>query len=201
MDFFLHTLRARSFASIIIFRLRGDRFFPHTFGHGRGAVPGYQTNGRANGEPVMAAPPAPNVTYSNMPVSAPAHPMPAEPHRHLNGYNPASAESSNSLQQPPPRPELASSWTLVPSDVDDSERSASPTRGAQDSQTALVGEPYSDARDVDGRGRSVKRSIRNTFTAAEQYASSLLFGRNSHGNSHDGVSGSSSRPRGDVQRY
>ncbi|KAJ8507654.1 hypothetical protein ONZ45_g9989 [Pleurotus djamor] len=43
--------------------------------------------------------------------------------------------------------------------------------------------------DVDSRGRSVKRSIRNTFNAAEHYASSFLFGRSNQ----DGREGSSSR--------
>ncbi|KAG9218893.1 hypothetical protein CCMSSC00406_0000993 [Pleurotus cornucopiae] len=41
------------------------------------------------------------------------------------------------------------------------------------------GQAQSSSTEGDNRGRSVKRSIRNTFTAAEQYASSLLFGRNS----------------------
>lgn len=42
--------------------------------------------------------------------------------------------------------------------------------------------------DNQGRGRSVKRSLRNTFSAAEQYASTFLFGR--HHDNGDGPSGS-----------
>jgi F-box and leucine-rich repeat protein GRR1 len=42
--------------------------------------------------------------------------------------------------------------------------------------------------DNQGRGRSVKRSLRNTFNAAEQYASSFLFGR--HHDEGPGPSGS-----------
>ncbi|KIJ58308.1 hypothetical protein HYDPIDRAFT_55403, partial [Hydnomerulius pinastri MD-312] len=36
-----------------------------------------------------------------------------------------------------------------------------------------------DVREPDGRGRNVKRSFRNTFNAAEHYATSFLFGRGS----------------------
>jgi F-box and leucine-rich repeat protein GRR1 len=56
-------------------------------------------------------------------------------------------------------------------------------------------------QNAERRARSVKRSIRNTFHAAEHYASSLLFGRNSEDTQVEGnspgsgmASGSRSRP-------
>lgn len=70
---------------------------------------------------------------------------------------------------------------------------SSPTnRELHDSiHSALSGQPSStyDGREVDSRGRSgsVKRSLRNTFTAAEQYASNFFFGgRGTGGGGHDG---------------
>lgn len=168
-------------------------------GHGRGAVQGYQLNGRWNGESMVVVPPPHSVTYSSMPVGTSAHPMYTDHHQHLNGFNP---EPSNPFPQPqsPPMSEVASSWTLVPSEVDAHSLTSSPTREPQDSQTALMAD-YADGREVDARGRNVKRSLRNTFTAAEQYASSFLFGRGPNGTSQDGMSGPSTRPRGDNQRF
>ncbi|KAK7060476.1 SCF ubiquitin ligase complex subunit [Paramarasmius palmivorus] len=55
----------------------------------------------------------------------------------------------------------------------------------------------------DPRGRSVKRSLRNTLTAAEHYASSLLFGRSPTHNHHDegpDPSGSSAGASGSTSR-
>lgn len=48
--------------------------------------------------------------------------------------------------------------------------------------------PDADPREPEARGRSVKRSLRNTFNAAEHYATTFLFGRGSASNStaHDG---------------
>ena len=48
-------------------------------------------------------------------------------------------------------------------------------------QSVLGHRQFADGREVDGRGRSVKRSLRNTISAAEQYASSFFFGRGNNG--------------------
>ncbi|KAG6336533.1 hypothetical protein ID866_2555 [Astraeus odoratus] len=53
----------------------------------------------------------------------------------------------------------------------------------------------SDPREPDGRGRSVRRSLRNTFNAAEHYATSFLFGRSS-GSSGSHEAGSSNGMKG-----
>lgn len=50
----------------------------------------------------------------------------------------------------------------------------------------------SEAAGDAGRGRSVKRSLRNTLNVAEQYASSLLFGRSGAGHEEAGGSGGGS---------
>ncbi|KAF7301833.1 SCF E3 ubiquitin ligase complex F-box protein GrrA [Mycena indigotica] len=56
------------------------------------------------------------------------------------------------------------------------EPSSPTTRELHDSVQSALG---SEATRPDHRGRSVKRSLRNTLNAAEQYASSLIFGRRS----------------------
>lgn len=55
-----------------------------------------------------------------------------------------------------------------------------PTRDSQ--------EPVQSSLGGDSRGRSVKRSLRNTFNVAEHYASSFLFGRSSNGPDDGNVS-------------
>lgn len=62
--------------------------------------------------------------------------------------------------------------------------SSSPTtRELQQSVQSVLGHrQLTDIRDADGRGRSVKRSLRSTITAAEQYASSFFFGRGNGAN-------------------
>ncbi|KAG9317471.1 hypothetical protein JVU11DRAFT_1673 [Chiua virens] len=51
--------------------------------------------------------------------------------------------------------------------------------------------PNADPREPEARGRSVKRSLRNTFNAAEHLATTFLFGRGSTSNStaHDNTNG------------
>jgi F-box and leucine-rich repeat protein GRR1 len=53
-----------------------------------------------------------------------------------------------------------------------------------ESVQSALGKGLAESREVEGRGRSVKRSLRNTFAFA---TNTFLFGRNS--NSHDGPSG------------
>lgn len=55
----------------------------------------------------------------------------------------------------------------------------------------------SDPREPEGRGRSVRRSLRNTLNAAESYATSLLFGRSAaagSGNPHDSSNAATKSP-------
>ncbi|KAH7887601.1 hypothetical protein F5I97DRAFT_1861545 [Phlebopus sp. FC_14] len=78
--------------------------------------------------------------------------------------------------------------------------SPSPTPGPSRTMepTSVVQPPSSDTRESDGRGRNVKRSIRNTFNAAEHYAASFFFGRTStsnNGNNPDAVNPNGSQPR------
>lgn len=54
--------------------------------------------------------------------------------------------------------------------------------------------PSSDPREPQARGRNVKRSLRNTFNAAEHYATSFLFGRASASNSNVHDSNNSNNP-------
>ncbi|KAL6299719.1 hypothetical protein BKA93DRAFT_577989 [Sparassis latifolia] len=70
-------------------------------------------------------------------------------------------------------------------------------QSAFESQPVLV-----ESRDTDSRGRSVKRSLRNTLTAAEQYASSFFFGgRGSGGSSHEGAAGLANGRDGDPHGH
>lgn len=70
--------------------------------------------------------------------------------------------------------------------------SSSPTtRELQESIQSALGprSGFFEGREGEPRGRSVKRSLRNTFTAAEQYASSFFFGGRGPGGGHDGGAG------------
>ncbi|EGN93032.1 hypothetical protein SERLA73DRAFT_98359 [Serpula lacrymans var. lacrymans S7.3] len=58
------------------------------------------------------------------------------------------------------------------------------TRELHESVQSALGPQPTESREGDGRGRSVKRSLRNTFNAAEHYATSFLFGRASASNTH-----------------
>ncbi|CCM04051.1 uncharacterized protein FIBRA_06210 [Fibroporia radiculosa] len=102
-------------------------------------------------------------------------------------------DSSNSYQHGAGRSEIPA-W-VPPAQQEEESRSLSSsptTRELQESIHSALG-PQSalfDNREVDGRGRSVKRSLRNTFTAAEHYASSFFFGHGrGPGNGHDGAAG------------
>lgn len=70
--------------------------------------------------------------------------------------------------------------------------SSSPTtRELQESIHSALGprSGFFEGREGEPRGRSVKRSLRNTFTVAEQYASSFFFGGRGPGGGHDGSAG------------
>lgn len=75
-------------------------------------------------------------------------------------------------------------WPHVQGETLSASPSSSPTtRELHESVQSALGISSQDAREVaEGRGRRVKRSLRNTISAAENYASSFLFGRGgSHG--------------------
>lgn len=97
---------------------------------------------------------------------------------------------SNAHQQPPVRDNTQQSW--VGNSHYEGTRSSSPTtRELEESlHSALGPRPgFFEGREVDLRGRNVKRSLRNTITAAEQYASSFFFGGRGSGGGHDGAAG------------
>lgn len=162
-------------------------------GHGRGAEGGgYQSSGRWSGESVVLVSPPRSATYGSLPLNASVYGHPVE------GMNAVLWDSSNSIQRPSPRTDAgSSSWTLVTSEAAASNEALLNGHRQHDSGN----EPYTNGHDVDGRGRTAKRG--HTFTAAEQYASSFLFGRGGGANGHssEGPSGSSSRHRSaDYQR-
>lgn len=170
-------------------------------GHGRGTGPVPGTNGQFSPlreQPIAApaSPPsfAPRLGLNGtMNGSASSHmPIVEDDHRangHNNGY-PVLNDSSNSYQRTPPRIESSSSWTQIQHEDAQSDPASPTARELHDSvQSALGGQrAYVDGRDVDGRGRSVKRGLRSTINAAEHYASSFLFGRGSNPNLNEGPS-------------
>jgi F-box and leucine-rich repeat protein GRR1 len=90
------------------------------------------------------------------------------------------ADSSNSY-----RPVT---WPHVHRELSTPPPSSSPrTRELHESVQSAFSTPSGGSRDGEGRGRSVKRSLRNTFQVAEHLASSFLFGsRQQIGHSHEG---------------
>ncbi|KAK7061916.1 SCF E3 ubiquitin ligase complex F-box protein GrrA [Favolaschia claudopus] len=70
--------------------------------------------------------------------------------------------------------------------------SSTTTRELQESVALALGGGAAPHGGGESRGRSVKRSLRNTLNAAEQYASSLIFGRRSPPVPDDGAGPSSS---------
>lgn len=178
-------------------------------GHGRGTGPIPGTNGQLSPrrEQPLVVPSGPQAYGSQIAIitngMSPAH-MPIieddggsrinsqTPNGHpTNGY-PVLADSSNSYQHQhtPQRTDSSSSWTQIQHEETSQSMPNSPTtRELHDSvQSAFAHRQNSDGRDVDGRGRSVKRSLRSTINAAEHYASSFLFGRGSSANVNEGPS-------------
>ncbi|KAH8105997.1 hypothetical protein BXZ70DRAFT_1037208 [Cristinia sonorae] len=105
-----------------------------------------------------------------------------------------------------PGSDISQDWTTIPPD-----RSLSPTsRGPQESVHSVLGShpAYREqhaaeqtGREVDDRGRSVKRSLRNTFSAAEQYASSFFFGRGPSAGGDGAAPGGSGMRDGDAHGH
>lgn len=178
-------------------------------GHGRGTGLISPTNGQFSPlreQPlVVPATPPYSSPSSGVPNGTSTIHMPIiedDGHR-VNGHNgyPVLADSSNSYQRSPPRTDSSSSWTQVQHEDTTQSIPGSPTlRELHDSvHSAFHPRTHTDGRDVDARGRSVKRSLRSTINAAEQYASSFLFGRTSAANLHEGPSAPAPAPRRDTE--
>lgn len=166
-------------------------------GHGRGTD---HPSARWNGDQFVVVAPPNGATYSTIPVNPNAFPTMHAIHdddlTRVNGYSAVLVDTSNSYQRTPPQSEAASSWTHVQRESTISPSSSSTARDLQDSTTPSVnGDMFVGGRELDARGRSVKRSLRDTINAAEQYASSFLFGRSSGGNANEGGPSSSTNPR------
>ncbi|KAG6895417.1 hypothetical protein C0992_001379 [Termitomyces sp. T32_za158] len=115
-----------------------------------------------------------------------------------------SGKSVSTIEDETQIPSSTETHTPIPSDAawpyrepkDPSTSSKQPLNDAQQSY------PSSSIPSADGRGRSVKKNIRNTLHAAESYASSFLFGRSSSrvgelsGSSPNRASGSGINGRG-----
>ncbi|KZT13083.1 RNI-like protein [Laetiporus sulphureus 93-53] len=183
-------------------------------GHGRGTGPGPSTillqgqivrgsdaagvgvaNGFHPGASVHSLPPPRTFSYSSassvrLPVvdndTSPDYP-----------HDPrVLVDSSNSYQHSAVRTEDVASWSTAQHEAASRSLSdSSTTRELQESiHSALASQSgFFDNHEGDSTGRSVKRSLRNTINAAEQYASSFLFrGRSGSGAGQDGSAGASS---------
>lgn len=94
------------------------------------------------------------------------HPLDSQ-NPHVQGRHRDNSSSSHHL------PQNSVGWPYV-------EASSPPPPTHEELDSTTVANRSTDTmREVDSRGRSVKRSLRNTFNAAEHYASSFLFGRTS----------------------
>ncbi|KAL0949362.1 hypothetical protein HGRIS_009431 [Hohenbuehelia grisea] len=116
-------------------------------------------------------------------------------HRHLRQLQAGHADSASSSN-----PRLISSGSgtrsltpATPPSAPQPERYSQAARSqAQLQSQSLAPDDPMQGSDGEARGRSVKRSLRNTLNAAEHYASSILFGRNAQ----EGGTGSSGTPSG-----
>ncbi|KAI0638014.1 RNI-like protein [Trametes polyzona] len=173
-------------------------------GHGRGAGPGpstilVQNHGRRDPGPVLenvypaisSSPPGRNGTIPapsslGMAVFDPRHPVHhREPRTDLAAArSPILYDASNSYMRTHHHPDGPPGFAVL---REASPRSHSPspsTRELQESvHSALAG--TSPMMETDGRGRSVKRTLRNTFAAAETFFS----GRGAGGSGADGAAG------------
>jgi F-box and leucine-rich repeat protein GRR1 len=142
-------------------------------GHGRGT--GHRHTDSLNG---IAGPSSSGMVYASTPH------LGLSSGHHTTGRAEVLADSSNSY-----RP---ITWPHMHRETSTPPPSGSSSRDLHDSVQSVLGDSYGQNRDVEGRGRSVKRSLRNTFQAAENLASSLLFGRQSgsHAGLHDMGGGS-----------
>lgn len=177
-------------------------------GHGRGASgaagPSNAVPVRRGTDPVVVVPQVVHPSaYASMMVDPPSFSSSPASLRtvHVNGdgeriddFGAVLADSSNSYLQQPAQGGIDSTWTHVQHESTSRSLSASPT--TQEVQQSVLGHrQFPDGREVDARGRSVKRSLRSTITAAEQYASSFFFGRGPSGGAHEGGGGGPSTHR------
>lgn len=177
-------------------------------GHGRGTGPGPSTvlfQGPSRRMSDLNG--APNGSAHGVPSSAPSA-YPALPTPPSHSFVPTSSHQTSII---PPfatgTSDFGNTWAFAHRGRATHVPSVSPAmQELHDSvQMALGGQSASfDGREVDARGRSVRRSLKNTLTAAEHYASSFLFGGRGGGGPHDGPAGpagpASSRD-GDLHGY
>ena len=176
-------------------------------GHGRGAQPGSTDTGPTvrgsfvQGSTGMQHNLNPDRT-PRQPTIAPLH-VPQETHRNSSQGTSESEVFTDRNVRPNSSVATDKSWSYH-------EPSLTPptTRELQASVQSALGverrgrrEQSESTQNAERRARSVKRSIRNTLQAAEHYASSLLFGRNSEDTQVEGsnpgsgmASGSRSHP-------
>ncbi|OBZ76747.1 SCF E3 ubiquitin ligase complex F-box protein grrA [Grifola frondosa] len=177
-------------------------------GHGRGAGPGpstvlMQNYGRRMGDGApgtsyggLSAYPSTNPSGpSSFGIAAPdvpysvAHPFRVREfdagHDRINDRGAILLDTSNSYQRNVGHPEMSGGWAAVHEESSSRSMSSSPTtRELHDSVQSALGTPM--LVDSDPRERSVKRSIRNTLTAAESF---LFGGRGASGSTQEGVAG------------
>ena len=124
-------------------------------------------------------------------------PAPGPPRSASSRANSDSEDEDEQEHTTPAAPYADNKWTfrepvLTPT-AREVEDSAEPTLGLESR-----GRPE-QTQTSQPRARSVKRSLRNTFSAAEHYASSLLFGRSSDVHPEASGSGSGSGGRSNTQ--
>ena len=153
-------------------------------GHGRGAQPGLtDTGSTARSSFVQGS----TMQHNSNPDRTPRQPTIAPPHV-TQETHPNSSQGSSESEEFTDRNVRQNISVATDKSWSYQEPSLTPpaTRELQASVQSALGverrgrrEQPESTQNAERRARSVKRSIRNTFHAAEHYASSLLFGRNS----------------------
>lgn len=169
-------------------------------GHGRGAQPGPSDSGLVGRGSVAANT---RIQHSSNHERTPRQPTIVPPHVTQETSHPSSSRGSSesseytdvNVRQNMP---VDKTWSYHESSL-----TSPATRELQASVQSALGverrgrrreQPESAQNtETERRARSVKRSIQNTFHAAEHYASSLLFGRNPEDTHFEGSMGSGSR--------
>lgn len=192
--FFRHYADAAATATRAAGVITPDLVFAE-IGHGRGTGPVPGSNGQ---HVVVPSNPQPYGSQIAIITNAPtASHMPIieddglrtnghTPNGHTANGHPVLVDSSYPNLQTPQRTDSSSSWTQIQHDETSQSIPGSPT--TRELHDAVHSAFARQNPDMDGRGRTVKRSLRNTFNAAEQYASSFLFGRGSSMTVNEGPS-------------
>lgn len=185
-------------------------------GHGRGVGPGSGAvygQGRRGPDPLLVGPS--HSPYSSIPSGSTSYAMtnsfrlpvvdgdirtdyPHDPRQIL-------VDSSNSYQHSSGHSDPRGGWSAGQYEAASRSLSSSPTtRELQESIQSALGPQsgFFDGRESEGRGRCMKRSLRSTISAAEQYASQFFFGgRGSGSDRHEGPAGHAGGRDGDTHGY